>query len=112
MSLLSSMFFFFFVFFFFSGRRRHSVCALVTGVQTCALPISSACLCERQGRRQFPPPASRPWRSCPGEGQRECRPPRQARASLAGADLVLAHGLRQEPALQILQRVARGGEAG
>src|SRR3546814_4689705 len=40
MSLLSSMFFFFFVFFFFSGRRRHTICALVTGVQTCALPIS------------------------------------------------------------------------
>src|SRR3546814_19103185 len=32
MSLLS--------FFFFSSRRRHTRCALVTGVQTCALPIS------------------------------------------------------------------------
>src|SRR3546814_5752945 len=28
------------VFFFFSSRRRHTRCALVTGVQTCALPIS------------------------------------------------------------------------
>src|SRR3546814_2536098 len=28
----------FFVF-FFSSRRRHTRCALVTGVQTCALPI-------------------------------------------------------------------------
>src|SRR3546814_3192263 len=28
--------------FFFSSRRRHTRCALVTGVQTCALPI-----CER-----------------------------------------------------------------
>src|SRR3546814_16617230 len=27
--------------FFFSSRRRHTRCALVTGVQTCALPISS-----------------------------------------------------------------------
>src|SRR3546814_9746950 len=26
--------------FFFSSRRRHTSCALVTGVQTCALPIS------------------------------------------------------------------------
>src|SRR3546814_10208262 len=26
---------------FFSSRRRHTRCALVTGVQTCALPISS-----------------------------------------------------------------------
>src|SRR3546814_10369945 len=29
----------FVVFFFFSSRRRHTRCALVTGVQTCALPI-------------------------------------------------------------------------
>src|SRR3546814_7079963 len=27
------------VYFFFSSRRRHTRCALVTGVQTCALPI-------------------------------------------------------------------------
>src|SRR3546814_7364558 len=26
--------------FFFSSRRRHTRCALVNGVQTCALPIS------------------------------------------------------------------------
>src|SRR3546814_8507434 len=29
----------YFVVFFFSSRRRHTRCALVTGVQTCALPI-------------------------------------------------------------------------
>src|SRR3546814_3974234 len=29
--------------FFFSSRRRHTRCALVTGVQTCALPI-----CQRR----------------------------------------------------------------
>src|SRR3546814_10091860 len=28
-----------YIFFFFSSRRRHTICALVTGVQTCALPI-------------------------------------------------------------------------
>src|SRR3546814_11591409 len=28
-------------YFFFSSRRRHTRCALVTGVQTCALPIFS-----------------------------------------------------------------------
>src|SRR3546814_1093641 len=28
--------------FFFSSRRRHTRCALVTGVQTCALPIFPA----------------------------------------------------------------------
>src|SRR3546814_2388210 len=30
--------------FFLSSRRRHTSCALVTGVQTCALPIYSSCL--------------------------------------------------------------------
>src|SRR3546814_6167974 len=29
-----------YILFFFSSRRRHTRCALVTGVQTCALPIS------------------------------------------------------------------------
>src|SRR3546814_9309750 len=29
---------------FFSSRRRHTSCALVTGVQTCALPISGVLL--------------------------------------------------------------------
>src|SRR3546814_2229546 len=39
-----------FVFFFFSSRRRHTRCALVTGVQTCALPICLARLLSRMGR--------------------------------------------------------------
>src|SRR3546814_20934971 len=30
--------------FFFSSRRRHTRCAFVTGVQTCALPICEATL--------------------------------------------------------------------
>src|SRR3546814_3599532 len=34
--------------FFFSSRRRHTRCALVTGVQTCALPIS--CYLPSNGR--------------------------------------------------------------
>src|SRR3546814_14200667 len=33
-------------FFLFSSRRRHTRCALVTGVQTCALPISLVHLLE------------------------------------------------------------------
>src|SRR3546814_7000673 len=36
-SMLSVLFLF-----FFSSRRRHTRCALVTGVQTCALPILPA----------------------------------------------------------------------
>src|SRR3546814_586579 len=40
-------------FFFFSSRRRHTRCALVPGVQTFALPISSStsCSCTRRGGR-------------------------------------------------------------
>src|SRR3546814_6093294 len=40
-SLSLSLCTFLFFYFFFSSRRRHTSCALVTGVQTCALPISS-----------------------------------------------------------------------
>src|SRR3546814_1603013 len=35
--------------FFFSSRRRHTRCALVTGVQTCALPICARA--KLDGRR-------------------------------------------------------------
>src|SRR3546814_5163144 len=42
-----------FFFFFFSSRRRHTRCALVTGVQTCALPISPKNL-KRHRRYLFP----------------------------------------------------------
>src|SRR3546814_2888058 len=55
----SSLFCFYYIF-FFSSRRRHTRCALVTGVQTCALPISRRLLaappnvrgdCRRSGLR-------------------------------------------------------------
>src|SRR3546814_5311418 len=36
--------------FFFSSRRRHTRCALVTGVQTCALPI---CVPQRIGAERL-----------------------------------------------------------
>src|SRR3546814_8111912 len=36
--------------FFFSSRRRHTRCALVTGVQTCALPILAAVYSNRLKR--------------------------------------------------------------
>src|SRR3546814_19061303 len=48
-------------FFFFSSRRRHTRCALVTGVQTCALPIFAIAIAaplfqtaRDQGRATFP----------------------------------------------------------
>src|SRR3546814_8899753 len=46
------VFFCWFFYFFFSSRRRHTRCALVTGVQTCALPISQAF--ETWSLRRFP----------------------------------------------------------
>src|SRR3546814_1883383 len=38
---------FYVLFFFFSSRRRHTRCALVTGVQTCALPICTSSASHR-----------------------------------------------------------------
>src|SRR3546814_9078056 len=38
-------------FFFFSSRRRHTSCALVTGVQTCALPICAPLALADDGPR-------------------------------------------------------------
>src|SRR3546814_1341998 len=40
-------------FFFFSSRRRHTRCALVTGVQTCALPICSKLFLRRDRYGRF-----------------------------------------------------------
>src|SRR3546814_6743848 len=38
--------------FFFSSRRRHTRCALVTGVQTCALPLAlPSALAEKPATR-------------------------------------------------------------
>src|SRR3546814_2879258 len=45
------------LFFFFSSRRRHTRCALVTGVQTCALPILA-----RPVRKAMAVKAARPVR--------------------------------------------------
>src|SRR3546814_10585335 len=45
-----------FFLFFFSSRRRHTRCALVTGVQTCALPI-------------WPPAHPASFRTCSGSAR-------------------------------------------
>src|SRR3546814_4826930 len=50
---------FVFCFFFFSSRRRHTRCALVTGVQTCALPIYIAPRVASAGGRDNPGTVSR-----------------------------------------------------
>src|SRR3546814_10034195 len=64
--------------FFFSSRRRHTRCALVTGVQTCALPISlmdwSHCIPPRiaDGGRIISGRPGCPWRSEERRVGKEC----------------------------------------
>src|SRR3546814_18128409 len=49
-----------FLLFFFSSRRRHTRCALVTGVQTCALPLASRARTHvRAARPRFTLPRER-----------------------------------------------------
>src|SRR3546814_12351486 len=48
--------------FFFSSRRRHTRCALVTGVQTCALPISGRSPRAFSARRKAGAESGRPAR--------------------------------------------------
>src|SRR3546814_7742309 len=54
--------------FFFSSRRRHTRCALVTGVQTCALPICLAHPCH-DARPDDPVEAAEPRRG-PADSRR------------------------------------------
>src|SRR3546814_5130347 len=92
------------VLFFFSSRRRHTRCALVTGVQTCALPI-----CDRPRRPRAgcsaPPGSPRGRGPDDGRARAEAAPApsrravRSARrlplvmiADVVGADTVLPEG--------------------
>src|SRR3546814_1093265 len=63
---------------FFSSRRRHTRCALVTGVQTCALPISHDDLFAEQHRSRHHSLARR-------TDPRRSRPVRRADESVARA---------------------------
>src|SRR3546814_19264691 len=113
-----------FVFFFFSSRRRHTRCALVTGVQTCALPIyvslpafrpfSSPRASLPQALRQprclppFSPPASSrrvsPWLRLPPARPRRPSSPwtlRQA-SSPASLDHGRCHDRSRGPARGLL----------
>src|SRR3546814_12207728 len=68
--------------FFFSSRRRHTRCALVTGVQTCALPIFLLLPVPAEAVPRFP--ESRPDLS-PGE-LRQLGPGRYDRAGQRAGD--------------------------
>src|SRR3546814_3478533 len=72
--------------FFFSSRRRHTRCALVTGVQTCALPIS----------RRHAPVRPRPPPTAPA-GIRT-RPPHKPRPPRHPGPGGRRHGLREPTA--------------
>src|SRR3546814_252344 len=83
--------------FFFSSRRRHTRCALVTGVQTCALPILAAHpdgRCPRRGHRLSLPPR---W-PAPGRYLRRAdRPQAVERRDFRGGARALSADLRLLP---------------
>src|SRR3546814_1522459 len=60
-------------FVFFSSRRRHTRCELVTGVQTCALPIFESALAlvhQRFSTNTFPSwPLAHPYRMIAHNGE-------------------------------------------
>src|SRR3546814_20727591 len=74
----------FILFFFFSSRRRHTRCALVTGVQTCALPISAR---FRPGTA-----AARPAAALAPQGGPDCATARSRTARPGGKADLRKHG--------------------
>src|SRR3546814_15875296 len=108
--------------FFFSSRRRHTRCALVTGVQTCALPIygaegddgSSTSAQRRAGPgnaanqgRSGGRGITRPARSEAKEG-RGNPPDRQARPQSGRDGPALATGGRNRPRSRDRKSVVEG----
>src|SRR3546814_14195373 len=87
-----------FCFFFLASRRRHTRCALVTGVQTCALPI-----CRIRPRPPSPCCAAR----------RDARPPTPSRTSPTHvATSTCFPGQAPVPAKQRPRRVRPGRPVG
>src|SRR3546814_19415609 len=71
--------------FFFSSRRLHTICALVTGVQTCALPISSPSLQRNAALIRSALALKRPGSYLGRMGQHHHHHLEQTGESLAGA---------------------------
>src|SRR3546814_5128938 len=104
------------IYVFFSSRRRHTRCALVTGVQTCALPISVlhlvqeaglflACTYQRLERAQTVPQGRDRRRRRPfGISRRQCRGRDDAEAFWRSGRLVRRDGRRS---CQISRRTRR-----
>src|SRR3546814_1599742 len=79
------------VYFFVTSRRRHTRCALVTGVQTCALPISEPA--ARRPPRTSRNPCRPPGKGVPGTSRRAApHAGRSARRRL-GAEPLLVDGV-------------------
>src|SRR3546814_19407357 len=79
--------------FFFSSRRRHTRCALVTGVQTCALPIFLG-IAPRIAAHQAGQIGPFEWRPCRWGGfgrSRRCRT-----ASAAGTQFIGSRDRRMD----------------
>src|SRR3546814_10819886 len=108
--------------FFFSSRRRHTICALVTGVQTCALPISMLAQLERLTRQVLDivrgEEICRRLMSVPGVGPITAlafratidRPDRFRRSRDVGAHLGLTPARYQSGETDIQGRVSRCGD--
>src|SRR3546814_9595028 len=85
----------------YSSRRRHTICALVTGVQTCALPIS------RPKPRMAAPES--------GGGRHpsdRIGPPRAAAAPVSGVPIASAMGWEGRNAVEEPGAVRLAGDAG
>src|SRR3546814_5831955 len=102
--------------FFFSSRRRHTRCTLVTGVQTCALPISDD---EQPDREELgaQPALHRLPNLFPGERQLPSGPglPPPSEPSLQGMepDLPATQQPEPDPAMQEeLSQLVTGLEIG
>src|SRR3546814_6590079 len=97
--------------FFFSSRRRHTRCALVTGVQTCALPIWNPDLHRGLALRWAHRALGDPW--CDGSQRLQCLyrnpvgPDPQARRSLSSTTCRSTKAPRSEEHTSELQSLMR-----
>src|SRR3546814_19634223 len=98
-------------FLFFSSRSRHTICALVTGVQTCALPISPRRFLQPRQHRprhdHLPPLRLHPWaapegargdvHAAQGRDRRVCRHARRSEERRVGKECVSTCRSRWSP---------------
>src|SRR3546814_4007551 len=87
--------------FFFSSRRRHTRCALVTGVQTCALPIYVVAASESAGQETIFQLSGTPCIKCPAMSNLYL--PKQAGATTVAA---IGYGVSQASKDQVASVIA------